>query len=288
MTARIGPGHTRKLLLVGWAGADWGLLTPQLDRGEMPALDALIARGTMARLSGLGPSLSPLVWTSIATGKRADKHGVLSATEPDAATGLQEPISARARQASALWEILDRESKAAHAIGWPASRPASASATRGVVVSDRFARAVNPIGEPWPIEPDDVSPDRVTSRLAELRIHPGDLCAATGPPVPAQAGRGRPGLRPSPRGDRGVPGRGGDHSRGGDLGPGARALGLPRRPLCRPGDDSATSSSVTPRRGRRAYPSGMVTFTARSSRPAIASSTRCWPGSSSWPATTRR
>ena len=118
---RIRPGKTRKLLLVGWAGADWGLLTPRLDRGEMPALDALITRGTMARLSGPGPSLSPLAWTSIATGKRADKHGVLAATEPDAATGLLQPVSARARRTAAVWEILDHEGLAAHAIGWPAS-----------------------------------------------------------------------------------------------------------------------------------------------------------------------
>ncbi len=176
--ARIAPGQARKLLLVGWGGADWGLIAPRLDRGVMPALDALIGRGTMARLSGLAPSLSPLVWTSIATGKRAEKHGVLAATEPDAATGLLQPISARARRTSALWEILDHHGLAVHAIGWPASDPASASATRGVVVSDRFARAPNPIGDPWPLEPGDVSPGRVASSLAELRIHPGDLCAA--------------------------------------------------------------------------------------------------------------
>ena len=46
-----------------------------------------------------------------------------------------------------------------------------------MIVSDRFARAANPFGEPWPLEPGSVSPTRVTSRLAELRIHPGDLCA---------------------------------------------------------------------------------------------------------------
>ena len=90
----------RKLLLIGWDGADWGLLTPLLDRGMMPALDALIDRGTMARLSGLAPSLSPLLWTSIATGKRADKHGILSAIEPDLATGLRLPVSARGRRTS--------------------------------------------------------------------------------------------------------------------------------------------------------------------------------------------
>ena len=102
-------GSGRKLLLIGWDGADWGLLTPLLDRGMMPALDALIDRGTMARLSGLAPSLSPLLWTSIATGKRADKHGILSAIEPDLATGLRLPVSARGRKTATLWEILDAQ-----------------------------------------------------------------------------------------------------------------------------------------------------------------------------------
>jgi hypothetical protein len=252
----IAPGRARKLLLVGWDGADWGLLTPRLDRGEMPALDAMIGRGTMARLSGLGPSLSPMAWTSIATGHRADRHGVLAATEPDPSTGLLRPVSARARRTAALWEIVDHHGLAAHAIGWPASGPASASATRGVIVSDGFARAPNAIGDPWPVEPGDASPGRVASSLAGLRIHPGDLCAPHVVPF-------LPGLA--------------EIETARDHRPAAVA-----EILAEAATVHAAATWVLehepPRRGRRVSPGGTASCTARSSRRATASSTRCWPG----------
>jgi len=58
----------RKLVLVGWDGADWRLINPLLDRGEMPNLARLVSGGVMGNLATLQPMLSPMIWTSIATG----------------------------------------------------------------------------------------------------------------------------------------------------------------------------------------------------------------------------
>src|SRR5437762_3439785 len=87
----------RKVLLVGWDGADWKLITPLLDRGQMPGLNALIERGVMGKISSLAPLLSPMLWTSVATGKRADKHGILVGAEPDPELGILRPISRASR-----------------------------------------------------------------------------------------------------------------------------------------------------------------------------------------------
>src|SRR6185369_13621730 len=76
--ASTSAGNGRRLLLVGWDGADWKLITPLLDRGELPCLNALIDRGVMGKLSSAAPLVSPLLWTSLATGKRADKHGIVT------------------------------------------------------------------------------------------------------------------------------------------------------------------------------------------------------------------
>ena len=46
-----------------------------------------------------------------------------------------------------------------------------------MVVSDRFARAPNPMGEPWPVEPGSVAPARLATTLGEFRVHPGELDA---------------------------------------------------------------------------------------------------------------
>jgi predicted AlkP superfamily phosphohydrolase/phosphomutase len=53
-----------KTRLIGRDAADWKVISPRIDAGEMPNLEQLY------------PVLSPMLWTSIATGKRAHKHGI--------------------------------------------------------------------------------------------------------------------------------------------------------------------------------------------------------------------
>ena len=63
--------HTRpvqRLLILGWDAADWQIIDPMLARGQMPNLAALIAAGTRANLRTMEPKLSPLLWSTIATG----------------------------------------------------------------------------------------------------------------------------------------------------------------------------------------------------------------------------
>jgi predicted AlkP superfamily phosphohydrolase/phosphomutase len=71
------PGSSR-LLIVGWDAADWKIIDPLLARGAMPALAALLKRGVRADLATLEPRLSPLLWSTIATGVTADCHGILN------------------------------------------------------------------------------------------------------------------------------------------------------------------------------------------------------------------
>ncbi len=74
---------TRRVLLVGWSAADWRLLEPLLEAGAMPNLRRLVDGGTSGNLRTLQPQFNPLLWTSIATGQRADLHGVLHTLLPD-------------------------------------------------------------------------------------------------------------------------------------------------------------------------------------------------------------
>lgn len=41
----------RKVLLIGWDAADWEHITPLLEGGLMPTLDAFINRGVMGNLA---------------------------------------------------------------------------------------------------------------------------------------------------------------------------------------------------------------------------------------------
>ena len=97
-----------RTLLVGWDAADWKILNPLIDRGEMPVFGRLVERGTIADMATLEPVLSPLLWNSIATGKRADRHGILGFTEVDPDSGRVRPVSSVSRRTKALWNILSQ------------------------------------------------------------------------------------------------------------------------------------------------------------------------------------
>ena len=65
-----------KTPLIGWGAADWKAISPRIDAGEMPTLGHPMEQGVMGNLATLYPVLSPMLWTRIATGKRADKHRI--------------------------------------------------------------------------------------------------------------------------------------------------------------------------------------------------------------------
>src|ERR1700675_2994796 len=95
-----------RVLLIGWDAADWKVIQPLLDAGQMPNLARLIAQGVRGNLATIYPALSPMLWTSIATGKRAYKHGIHGFTEP-AEDGLSIlPIGNLGRKTKAFWNIL--------------------------------------------------------------------------------------------------------------------------------------------------------------------------------------
>ena len=74
----------RRVLLVGWDAADWKIISPLIENGEMPVLARFLEEGVMADIITLEPIQSPMLWNSIGTGKRADVHQILGFTEVSA------------------------------------------------------------------------------------------------------------------------------------------------------------------------------------------------------------
>lgn len=164
---------TRKVLLLGWDAADWKIIAPLMDAGEMPNLQKLVGQGVMGNLSTLYPVLSPMLWTSIATGKRAHKHGIHGFTEPDPASGGVRPISNLGRKTKAIWNILQQHGLKSNVVGWWPSHPAEPIS--GVMVSNHFQSATAAHDQPWPLRPGSVHPPRLAEALAEFRIHPAEI-----------------------------------------------------------------------------------------------------------------
>ncbi|KAB2641831.1 MAG: hypothetical protein DVB26_04400 [Verrucomicrobia bacterium] len=81
-----------KVLLVGRDAADWKVIHPLLNAGKTPQLARFSEQGVMGNIATHQPALSPPHSTSIATGKRSDKHGTLGFSPPDPVTGGIRPI----------------------------------------------------------------------------------------------------------------------------------------------------------------------------------------------------
>lgn len=167
----------RKLLIVGWDAADWKIIDALFARGEMPNLRKLVVSGVRADLATLEPRLSPLLWTTIATGKTADKHGILNFIEPQPDGGGVRISSSTSRKTKALWNMLTQSNLNVNVLGWYASHPAEP--IRGVCVSNLFQE--NPPAtarEPWPLPGGAVHPDDFAHRVSRQRMHPKQVVEA--------------------------------------------------------------------------------------------------------------
>lgn len=103
-------------------GADWELIKELSDDGRLPNIKALAQGGTTASLQTIQPTISPMLWTTVATGLTPDRHGVLDFTDRT----LHAPVDAYARHAAAAWDIADAFGRPAEVINWWTSWPPAA------------------------------------------------------------------------------------------------------------------------------------------------------------------
>jgi predicted AlkP superfamily phosphohydrolase/phosphomutase/tetratricopeptide (TPR) repeat protein len=165
---------TARVLLIGWDAADWHLIHPLIEAGQMPVLQRLIEYGTSGQIATLQPVLSPILWNSIATGKHADKHCILGFVEPTADGGNVRPVQSTSRRAKALWNILSQHGLRTSVVNWFASHPAEPIA--GTVLTNRFANlALGPDGDLEPLPPGTVHPPELLDAAEDLRVHPGEI-----------------------------------------------------------------------------------------------------------------
>ncbi len=124
------------VLFIGLDGADWQLLDDYMARGLMPNLSALVKEGTSGGLKTIRPPLSPLVWTTMMTGKAPIDHGILDFAQFDPASGAKEPITSASRRVPAIWNMASDAGKRVDVFGLWATYPAER--VNGLMVSDRL------------------------------------------------------------------------------------------------------------------------------------------------------
>jgi Type I phosphodiesterase / nucleotide pyrophosphatase len=131
--------HGARVYVVGLDGATWDIIDPLIERGKLPVFKALKEGGAWARLRTFDPTLSAVVWTSIATGKTMIKHGIVDWTYVNR-QNIQVPYSSSEKRVPSIWEMMDEYGLRSVVLNWFVTYPPDAVA--GVMVSDSFPVAV--------------------------------------------------------------------------------------------------------------------------------------------------
>jgi hypothetical protein len=152
-----------RFVLIGLDGADWRYIEPLIARGELPNIASLRERGTWGTLATFKPTKSPVIWTTIATGRNPRVHGIRDYTslrlrgvdEPLGKLRLpahllfeglyaaldrsrllyKSPVVSSARRVPAYWELASLHGAPVDVVNWWVTWPAEA--VLGHVVSER-------------------------------------------------------------------------------------------------------------------------------------------------------
>lgn len=162
-----------RVLLIGWDAADWKIIRPLLEAGEMPFLARLMSEGVHGNLATIYPVLSPMLWTSIATGKRPYKHGIHGFCEPMPSGMGVRPITTLSRRSKAIWNILHQHGQRSIVVGWWPSHPAEP--INGVMVSNHYPQVKPARGRLPPLLSGTIHPRQRSAGLADLRVNPMEL-----------------------------------------------------------------------------------------------------------------
>lgn len=128
-------GKSNKVVLIGIDGATWDIILPMVENGELPNFASLMDKGAYGNLTSLYPIFSPRVWTSIATGKTPDKHGILGFMVDDEKRFYNSDM----RKTKAIWNILSDNNHSVGIVAWLMEYPPER--VNGFVITDRI---INP------------------------------------------------------------------------------------------------------------------------------------------------
>ena len=160
----------RRVLVLGLDGLDWDLVIPWVEAGRMPNLNRLMRAGSWGTMETLVPTLSPLIWTTAATGVAPDRHGILDFVEKEPTRGILLPVTGRNRKVPAVWNLASALGRTVGVVGWWATWPAEK--VRGMMVTDRlYYTLTQGISEAVFRQdpPELVSPGERTAEITALR-----------------------------------------------------------------------------------------------------------------------
>jgi len=124
-----------RVLLVGIDGATLRVVAPLMQEGRLPNLARIASQGFHGPVQSFLPLFSPRIWTTIATGKLPEKHGIFGFVHDDAGAGSILYRSSD-RKTHALWNIVSRAGLETVVVNWWATYPPER--IEGLMVTDHL------------------------------------------------------------------------------------------------------------------------------------------------------
>jgi hypothetical protein len=137
-----------QLLVLGWDGATFSQIDPLVAAGKLPHVKALRAQGSSAVLRSMEPMFSPLLWTTMATGKPPEAHGVQGFS-----------VHASDVKVPRFWDLVAESGQAVGIYKWLVTYPPRA--VNGFMVPAWLA----PEAITWPVEMAVVKEIELSNRL---------------------------------------------------------------------------------------------------------------------------
>lgn len=122
-----------RVVVLGLDGLEYTLL--ERHAAKLPNFTAFLAEGAHAELEVTSPIMSPILWTTMASGYPAEVHGVGGWTN-----GRGKSFTGADVQVERLWDTLSAEGRSSVVAGWLMTWPAPL--IEGQAISDRFVWSV--------------------------------------------------------------------------------------------------------------------------------------------------
>jgi predicted AlkP superfamily phosphohydrolase/phosphomutase len=169
-----------KVILFGIDGADWGVIRPLMAEGRLPNFKKIVEGGASGDLQSMEPTLSPALWTTVATGRPPAAHGIADFIVSLPGGGYK-PVTSDMRQVPAFWNLIghDDGGREVGVVAWLASWPAEP--VHGYVVTSYLPYIYNwSTGRPLKgtvVEgiPRQTFPESLLADIEPLKVKPEDV-----------------------------------------------------------------------------------------------------------------
>ena len=149
MSTQMQNASSDKIIVVGIDGFEPSLAKKFMDQGKMPNLKAFVEQGACREdlvLLGGVPTVTPPMWTTLATGAYPNTHGITAFfnQHPDKLDTAVYALDSRSCKAEPLWNVFAEAGRQTLVWHWPGSSwPPTSSSPNLSVVDGTQPTAVN-------------------------------------------------------------------------------------------------------------------------------------------------